>query len=131
MSKRFVTVATIKGGQLHIPNKAEMDEFYRKAKDGTKVLVELIVYEQDASILAKVYFKKAIVPAFQRGFKALGEPKSEFQTLIYLFGTCPYTNSASLQDIGADELSQLIDWSKQHGAEHLGIYIAESKYLNE
>ncbi len=127
--RKFTTMITVKDGRVHIPNKAEMNEFFRLVKDGTRAIMEIELCDPDASTVAKAYFNHVIVPAFQRGFKALGDPMSEFQVKVFILGECPYVTTIKFDQIGKQELSNAIDWCKQYAAENLGVCIEDTGFI--
>lgn len=128
--QQFKTVATILQGKLAIPNLAEMNEFCRVQKSGTKAIIEITFHDQDASVLTKVYFNRVIIPAFQRGFRALGDLRSIREWEIWIVAECPDTQGKEYDNLSQKEMSQLIDWCKQYAAENLGICIEDSHYIN-
>jgi hypothetical protein len=113
-----------------IPNLAEMNEFLRVQPDQNKAILEIVVYEKDASLLTRVYFNRVIIPAFQRGFKKLGDYRSVRELEIFIVAECPETAGKELEALGQGEMSILIDWAKQYAAENLGVCIEDSTYLN-
>ena len=119
MNKLSLTCSFANG--LYISNKAELDEFIRVNK-GKKGIIEVTTFEEGSTELQKSKFLKVIIPALIRGSEKFGDRYSERMMIEYVIRNCPGVEG-EFEDLDKPDLSRLIDWCIQFGAEHLGVII--------
>jgi hypothetical protein len=106
---------------MYISGKAELDEFIRLNK-GKKGIIEVTTFEEDSTELQKSKFKNVIIPALIRGGEKFGDRYSERMMIEYVIRNCPGVEG-EFEELSKPDLSLLIDWCIQFGAEQLGVII--------
>ena len=120
MNKLAVTFSIANG--LRISNKAELDHFI-KQNEGRKGVMEIMIFEQDASRQHIGYFHAMVIPAFLKGFEQYGDRRTAKQIEEYIDHECPYMDGRKIEEYSKNELNSIITWCKVFAGEELQIQI--------
>jgi hypothetical protein len=137
MKKSVTIIGSIQSGKMLITNREELADFFRK-NEGSKLIVTYEAIEPGSSVLQRSYFRKAVLPVFQRGFYELGEVKSLAECELFILNTfpmCKYERTVNgrlisdvipLDDMSQRQMSQLIDACRIFSGENFGLPIMDS-----
>lgn len=130
-------------GQLMIRNSQEMKNHFSQWPDA-EFIMEVRLYQKGTSQALIGYYKRVIVPQFQRAFKEIhGIYKSLEDTSVEITKTCPFmqievpkeesfgfhvTRMLHIEEVGNQKASEFIQYLKWYGAENFCIVIQEPKH---
>jgi hypothetical protein len=107
---------------IRLSGSAELNQF-AKDNEGLKGIMEITVFEPESTELQRTYLKKVVIQALIRGSEKLGDRYSDRMMEEYVLRNCPGVEGKEIDELSKPEMSRLIDWCVQFGAENLGIVI--------
>lgn len=107
-------------------------------KEGCNLLMEITFFEDEGTPLQRAYFRKVVVPEFQKAFFEAGERYTLEKTEQNILSFCPdaiqerFNENTEkwekfvrpLEDLSKTELTQVIETLKEIAAKHFNHIIA-------
>ena len=91
---------------------------------GSRVLITMSVCGGTGTILQEVYYKKAVLPCLQKGYKTTGDDMTLQETHERVQDLCPGTADRDPElSLTKQQMSDLIEWSIRYCAENFAIIV--------
>lgn len=119
-------------GRLRIPMD-RVNQWCAEHK-GERLVVRFEAAAHQSTEAQIAYYLNYIVPTIQVALLETGERKTEKQVDLWLrqqCGSCynDYGGLLEVREISKQDFSDFIDWIKQFAAEHLFVYVEDSKTI--
>lgn len=112
-------------GELMIHQMERVKDWSRQWP-GKKVIINLQIRD-DESKAQTTYFKKHVLPQFQKGMWACGDHMSESNCLELIYQECPFCTEKgeliTIEEMNQTRLNMVIEWIKWYAASNLNIFI--------
>lgn len=97
-----------------------------KRNPNRRVIMTVELMPLKATMLQEVYFKKAVLPCLQKGFRDTGDDMTLSDTEMRVKDLCPATSGINPEEkLSKEQYRMLIDWSIRLCAEQFGIVVPE------
>ena len=103
----------------------EYSEFLKQNK-GCRVIMTVTAAASGGSFFQITYWRKAVLPALQKGFRETGDDMTLAETNERVLDLCPATENKDPDEmLTKEQWTQLIDWGIRFCAENFAIVVPE------